>query len=100
MRESGTPHVLIDVRVPEQFSLCALDGAVNIALDELMEKIETVETLSAHGEKPIFCICRRGIASVAATKLLSSVSNICSVTNIKGGLDSWRDSVDQSFPKY
>ena len=103
LASSGLPHVLLDVRVREQFEMCRLDGAVNIPLRELEAKLERVEELSA-GQKPVYCICRRGIFSADATRVLARVSEerplIYSVKNITGGLLAWTEEVDPSFPKY
>ena len=97
------PHVLLDVRVPEQFDLCSLEGAINVPLADLESQLDKIEGLSK-GKKPIYCVCRRGIASVAATNILSEAKkrrqNIHSVKNLKGGLDRWREEIDRSFPKY
>ncbi|CAJ1960981.1 unnamed protein product [Cylindrotheca closterium] len=103
LRKNNQPHILLDVRVKEQYELCTLDGAINLPLEELEGKLSYVENLS-DGTKPIFCLCRRGIASAMATNMLLEAQqkhpNLHSVMNIKGGLNSWRDSVDSSFPKY
>jgi adenylyltransferase/sulfurtransferase len=103
IRQRGEPHVLLDVRVPEQFDLCSLAGAVNFSLKDLEDRVEDVEALSG-GKKPVYCLCRRGIASVFATQLLFDMlpehPKIHSVINIKGGLDAWRQKVDKSFPRY
>lgn len=103
LRKSGTPHVLLDVRAREQFDLCTLSGATNIPLEILRDNLGDVERLSK-GTKPVYCLCRRGIASVAATKILNDAAadhpNIHSATDISGGLDSWRRDVDHQFPKY
>ena len=108
LREKGHPHVLLDVRVAEQFALCSLEGGVNVPLARLSESIGVVEQLSG-GTLPVYCMCRRGVASAAAVKILSEVaardrpsgtSRIHSVKNIRGGLDSWRRQVDRHFPSY
>lgn len=103
VRKRRDPHVLLDVRVPEQYDLCSLPGSVNIALKDLKDRIREVEDLS-DGCKPVYCMCRRGIASVNATQILSDLlpehRRVHSVININGGLDEWRRKVDKSFPKY
>lgn len=103
IRQRDESHILLDVRVPEQFDLCSLTGAVNIPLNDLKDRIDEVEALSG-GVKPVYCICRRGIASVSATQLLNDVlpehPKIHSVINIKKGLDEWRREVDKGFPRY
>jgi len=108
LRQRGDyEHVLIDVRVSRQYEMCSLEGSVNIPLTRLKEKLKTVEDLS-EGNKPVYCICRRGIASVQATKILSNylsmnrntASRIHSVFNVVGGYNSWAKDVDPSFPNY
>lgn len=103
IREEGKPHVLLDVRVREQFELCCLEGAVNVPLGSLEDQLRLVEDLS-DGTKTVYCVCRRGIASVKATNILIEAAlkhpRIHSTKNVKGGLNSWREEVDGSFPKY
>jgi len=111
LRKNQQPHILLDVRVNEQYDLCALDNAINVPLEKLQESIDQIEEMSNNWNTPIFCICRRGIASVEATKILKDVlaskrqgngdtSDVPIVKNIKGGLNSWREHVDETFPKY
>ncbi|KAL7499990.1 hypothetical protein ACHAWT_010931 [Skeletonema menzelii] len=105
LREEGQLHVLLDVRVTRQFEMCALEGSVNLPLEELVSKLDEVEKLS-NGELPIYCLCRRGVASAEAVKILQkakdddSAKGIHSVYNISGGLNSWVANVDASFPSY
>lgn len=107
IRESGAQHVLLDVRVPRQYEMCSLDGSINLPLEQLLdeENLNTIEGKS-NGELPIYCLCRRGVFSVAATKRMDEViaegrrKGIHSVYNVKGGLTAWSKEVDDSFPQY
>lgn len=103
IRDKGDDHILIDVRVKEQFDLCSLPGAINIPLGSISQEMEQLSKL-ADGVKPIYCICRRGFASVAATKIIvenaQKYPKICAVKNITGGLTSWRSKIEQTFPDY
>mmetsp|Transcript_27360 Transcript_27360/g.60417 ORF Transcript_27360/g.60417 Transcript_27360/m.60417 type:complete len:455 (+) Transcript_27360:3-1367(+) len=103
IRDRGDDHLLLDVRGKEQFDLCSLPGAINIPLGTIQDRMEELSDM-ANGCKPIYCICRRGNASVAATNLIAEGAkkypSICSVKNITGGLNSWRSQVDGTFPKY
>ena len=105
IRKQGKPHVLLDVRVTRQFEMCSLEGSVNLPLEELTTKLDQVEQLS-HGELPVYCLCRRGVASAEAVKIMQrakddqSAKGIHSIYNISGGLDSWVATVDSSFPSY
>jgi adenylyltransferase/sulfurtransferase len=99
----GQPHVLLDVRVARQYEMCSLKGAINLPLEQLESQLERVGLLS-RGELPIYCICRRGIASEAATRIIQqSIKDgnpVHSVYNIRGGLNSWAKTVDLEFPQY
>jgi len=103
IRDSGEPHVLLDVRVPRQFEMCSLEGSLNIPLASLPDELDRVAQLS-NGTKPVYCLCRRGIFSVEATRILleatESRPEICSPKNIRGGLQAWSKEVDTSFPTY
>ena len=94
---------MLDVRGNEQFDLCSLPGAINLPLGSITQQMEYISTMS-NGTKPVYCICRRGNASVMATNKivegLQKYPNIHSVKNITGGLTSWRSKVDKSFPNY
>jgi adenylyltransferase/sulfurtransferase len=111
LRQQSTKHILLDVRVKEQFELCHLPGSVNVPLSILPESMDKIAALS-NGTKPVYCLCRRGNASATATQIISDAMNvnsidtattaasIHSVMNISGGLDAWRIQVDPSFPRY
>jgi len=105
LRTSGKPHVLLDVRVTRQYEMCSLEGSINIPLERLEAELDKVAELS-RGELPVYCLCRRGIASAEATRLIQQwmdegkCSGIYSVYNLKGGLNSWVKTVDSEFPQY
>jgi adenylyltransferase and sulfurtransferase len=111
IRELGQSHVLLDVRVEEQFAMCALPGAVNIPLARVPNELQRITALAE--QNPIYCICRRGVASTQAVALLrellpvychgsddSNSSTAPPIRNIIGGLTAWQAQVDLSFPKY
>eukprot|EP01103_Thecamoeba_quadrilineata_P015666 TRINITY_DN5016_c0_g1_i2.p1 TRINITY_DN5016_c0_g1~~TRINITY_DN5016_c0_g1_i2.p1 ORF type:complete len:198 (+),score=37.40 TRINITY_DN5016_c0_g1_i2:208-801(+) len=93
-------HLLLDVREPIQFEICSLPQAKNIPLLELEKKMDELEGLiRSEGDSKVMVICRRGIHSVEATRMLveHGISNVC---NIDGGLTSWQKTVDPLFPLY
>ena len=105
LRKDGlTPHILLDVRVPRQFEICAMDDSINIPLGELESRMEEVKSLSDNWNKNVFCICRRGIASAEATRIINetitSEKGKKSVFNVRGGLNSWVKEVDANIPMY
>jgi adenylyltransferase/sulfurtransferase len=109
IRESSSiEHVLLDVRVKQQFNMCSLKGSVNVPLEELGERLDEVAALCDGGDgvKKVFCLCRRGIASAAATVKLheayksGTFPQLVQVQNITGGLNAWSTEVDKTFPLY
>ena len=105
VRNIGQPHILLDVRVPRQYEMCSLDGSINLPLEELESQLVTMVGALSHGQLPIYCLCRRGIASTTASRIIQKSINdgnaaIHSVYNIAGGLQSWVDTVDSDFPEY
>jgi adenylyltransferase/sulfurtransferase len=103
--KAAAHHVLLDVRVAQQYAIVSLKDSVNIPLENLHIKLAEVERLS-EGKKAVYCICRRGIASSEATRIIMDAiasgkyPHIHSVINITGGLIAWSNEVDTDFPLY
>ena len=101
-------HLLLDVRENVQYKIGAIPHSMNIPAKQ-MDKQETIEAIKEEIKKrdptadvttyPIFVMCRRGIASVRATKALLD-KGFSNVKNIDGGVNSWRNQVDNDFPLY
>lgn len=103
------PRILIlDVRPPVQFGICALRGSVSLPLARLLHDCDGA--LQAAGVQPgggsggaggwplVYVICRRGVDSVAATRLLRARG--VPAFNVTGGLQAWAREVDGRFPMY
>ena len=103
LRQTNQPHILLDVRIPRQYEMCCLNPSINIPLDELSSKLHVIEEYS-RGELEVYCLCRRGVASMEATRILHRYKveggKIGAVYNIDGGLNEWVRSVDGEFPWY
>jgi len=100
--DNDNSHVLLDVREAHQYSICHLPNSVNIPLATLSSKLEQVKALVDTNQNqtlPLYVICRRGIDSLWATKLLLD-NDFKNVKNIQGGLLNWTKTVDPSFPIY
>ena len=151
---SATPAapLLIDVREPVQFRICALPGAVNVPLRLLKQGFpmwlkqmlqgnaaaeatgqsegeSRVQSATPHpaadssatpaqqpataiAPRPIFVMCRRGVDSVSAARLIiaerdkgaataaGAAQQQPSVHHVSGGLQAWNEQIDASFPLY
>ena len=91
-------HLLIlDVRSAAQFAICALPGSRNIPLAELASRMDEVRGVEA---ERICVICRRGIDSVRAARLLLDAGCTAAVQHVEGGLTEWSRVVDPGFAMY
>lgn len=58
--------ILLDVRTPQEFAAGHLDGAINVPVDRVADRIASV----AKPDQPIVVYCRSGARSGAATRAL------------------------------
>jgi len=92
--ESGKPLVLVDVRNPEEWEICRLDGARLIPLPDLPSRVHELDTAD-----DIVLYCKMGGRSAQAVAFLKQ-AGFRKVRNLDGGLESWVDSVDPAMPMY
>ena len=129
------PVLLLDVRAQEQYNLCGIPGSLFIPLAEIESSprdalakinaailnrrkerlaLEEIRADSAATSEDVYVLCRRGINSMKAVRLLAShlaevdvgVSSenpapaIRAFVNVEGGLGRWSAEVDENFPLY
>jgi len=122
------PHVLLDVREKVQFDICSLPNSVHIPLRELNKRMDELyeaardvaqthsSVVDSNSPLPVYVLCRRGVDSLTATRLLRNLPQQSSeqdtekeqarelpflhATNIAGGLSAWSRFVDPDFPLY
>eukprot|EP00667_Euglena_gracilis_P010727 EG_transcript_10931 len=107
------PYVILDVRPQTQYQLTALPDSTNIPLGDLEQRLGELAALRvSHGQpgstetgsgerppKPVYVLCRRGVASRRAVALLLR-EGWAEVYSVEGGLTKWASSVDVQFPMY
>lgn len=84
----GTPHLLLDVRTPEEYATGHIAGSVNISITELQNRLAEVPK-----DKPVVVYCRSGNRSNQAMQLLSA-AGYTQISDL-GGIISW---VDAGYP--
>jgi rhodanese-related sulfurtransferase len=78
--------ILLDVRTPQEFSKNRINGAINIPLDEIENKIaQTIPDKS----KKIYVYCLSASRSVHAVSLLQKIG-YTDAYNMTSGLLAWR----------
>ncbi|KAK3941129.1 hypothetical protein QBC46DRAFT_353610 [Diplogelasinospora grovesii] len=105
-------HILVDTREKEHFSFGSIPGAVNVPFGKLLTSAAKIkrEGGAGHGilphgvaeDAPIFVVCRKGLDSQEAVEKLKELGmdngGKRKITDIKGGMQAWKEEVDPTFP--
>jgi len=92
--KSPNPPLLIDVREPDEYEFCRIEGAQLKPLGQIMEWAKELDP-----EAEIVCQCHTGRRSAQATQYLQSLG-FKRVFNLKGGIDSWSLQIDPDVLRY
>ncbi len=92
--DAGEALVLLDVRQPGEVEICAIEGSVNVPLNELSVRISELDP-----DAETVCICHHGIRSAHAAGALFE-AGFERLWNLSGGMDGWASEVDPSMQRY
>jgi rhodanese-related sulfurtransferase len=92
--DAGEKPILLDVREPWEFSICKIEGSVNISMSE-PEKL--ISELNANDE--IIAICHHGMRSFQVCNYLEN-NGFNKALNLDGGIDSWAKTIDTDMAQY
>jgi adenylyltransferase/sulfurtransferase len=94
--ETGEPLQLIDVREPHEWEIVNLAdrGARLIPLGELAEQMDGLDR-----DVDTVVYCRSGGRSRSAAHYLAA-AGFRHVSNLKGGIKAWVNTVDPALPLY
>ncbi|MBI5147634.1 MAG: rhodanese-like domain-containing protein [Parcubacteria group bacterium] len=85
--KDGEDILIVDVRTEEEFKSGSLSLAINLPLDEL-RRDPSLSGLKINPERQIICVCRSGMRSGEAARLLEK-AGCRNVKNLEGGLLAW-----------
>lgn len=93
LRQENADFFLLDVRNPNEYAICHLNGHL-IPLNELPLRLNELNP-----EQPIVVHCHSGGRSRRATELLiqHGFKNVC---NLRGGITAWSNEIDPTMPIY
>jgi hydroxyacylglutathione hydrolase len=80
---SPAPPSLVDVRTAREWSEGRIDGATNVPLSQLADRIDEIRS-----ERPIVVYCSGGYRSAIAASVLRR-AGLRQVTDLVGGLGAW-----------
>jgi len=92
--EAGEDFDLLDVRTPQEWQICHINGAKLIPLGELPSRLAELDPA-----REIVVHCKTGARSARATALLRE-AGFHTVKVLRGGITAWADTIDRSMPKY
>ncbi|MFA9440901.1 rhodanese-like domain-containing protein [Uliginosibacterium sp. sgz301328] len=92
--DSRAKPLLLDVREPSEFAVCAIEGATLIPMGTIPARSEELDP-----EQPIVCICHHGMRSAQVAMFLSQ-RGFSDLYNLTGGVHAWATQVDPAMPTY
>lgn len=94
LRQSGTPHFLLDVREPDEYATARIEGSVLIPLAQV-----TARAGELPRDLPLYVHCKLGGRSAKAVAALEELG-FTNAVNVTGGITAWSDEVDAAVPRY
>ena len=91
---ASNPPVIIDVREPDEFEYCHIEGAQLKPLGNIPQWSAELDH-----EAEYVLLCHSGARSAQATSYLQRLG-FKHVSNLRGGIDAWSAQVDPSIPRY
>jgi molybdopterin/thiamine biosynthesis adenylyltransferase/rhodanese-related sulfurtransferase/molybdopterin converting factor small subunit len=92
--DAGRQVTLLDVRNPQEWEICRIDGAKLIPLPEIQDRLGELDPADT-----IVVFCHHGPRSGRAVNFLRQMG-FSRAINLAGGIDSWSLQVDPSVPQY
>jgi molybdopterin/thiamine biosynthesis adenylyltransferase/rhodanese-related sulfurtransferase len=86
--------ILIDVREPYEFDICAIGGAEKIPMRQIPEKLVDLPR-----DKHLLIHCHHGGRSLRVTEYLRA-QGFSRVSNVAGGIEAWAERIDSSLRRY
>ena len=93
--ETTSPKpLLLDVREPEEWAICHIEGSMHIPMDQIPDVAERLDP-----EQEIVVICHYGGRSARVASYLEQ-TGFSKVINLVGGVDAWAREVDRDMAIY
>lgn len=88
------PPVLIDVREPDEFVVCRIEGARLVPMNTVAARLAEIPQ-----DRPVLVQCHHGGRSMKVTQFLRA-KGFAQVSNLQGGIEAWSLRVDPKVPRY
>ena len=94
---AGAPTILIDVREPQEFTICRIEGSELMPMNTVPAELQRLESLADAGD--IITICHHGVRSLQVTYWLRQ-QGLENCFSMSGGIDRWSVEIDPTVPRY
>ena len=94
--DSPVPPRLVDVREPDEFAVCKIDGAELLPLSTF---VQDFPARLVDKSQEIALYCHHGMRSLRAAEFLSG-HGYTDAKSIAGGIEAWSLEIDPSVARY
>lgn len=94
MRKAGEAHTLLDIREIQELDQSAVEGALHIAMSELLDRLDEVPK-----EQPLVVMCHVGGRSSQGVQWMHA-NGYENALNLTGGINAWSAEIDAGVPAY
>lgn len=95
-RDEKKDFRLVDVREPDEWDYCRIEGAELLPLSEWDQRWEQV---LQDPKELVVVYCHHGMRSASAVQFLEQ-AGFGAVHNLTGGIDAWSRTIDPEVPTY
>ncbi len=95
--DAGESLHLIDVREPNEFAMCKIEGATLVPMRTVPGELQDLQSKAATG--PLIVFCHHGMRSLNVVHWLRE-QGLENCASMSGGIEAWSTAVDPSVPRY
>ena len=94
MRAENKPHMLLDIREPQEVAICAIEGSVHIPMNTVPDNLTRLPK-----DQPLVVMCHLGGRSAQVTYWLRA-QGYDNAVNLDGGIAAWAAEIDPKMASY
>jgi rhodanese-related sulfurtransferase len=94
LRQSGAPHVVLDVREADELEICAIETALHIPMAQVPSRLGELPA-----DRPLVVMCHHGMRSLRVVNFLRG-NGFDNAVNLDGGIDAWAAQIEPAVGRY
>ncbi len=93
--KTAAPTLLVDVREPDEFAICRIEGAELIPMRTVPARLQDLD----RDEGLVVVFCHHGVRSLSVVDWLRR-QGVENCQSMAGGIDAWSREIDPAVPRY